>query len=310
MRAWQSKFRGSLLGLAVGDALGAFFEGQPAEAIRRRYPTPGSLIADPPASEMYYTDDTQMSIGVAETLIEFGAIDEAGLCRAFVRNYTPHRGYGYGARCVLDAMAEGWDYRELAATFFPGGSYGNGAAMRVAPVGLFFHRDLDRVWEQARLSALPTHVHPLGVEGAQLVALATALCAAAENFDRHAFFDELRRRSEAEVFQQKLARAEQIESIEQLSELGNGIAAQDSCVTAIACFALFPNSYAEAVGTAILLGGDTDTIAAMTGAMSGAYLGVEAIPATLMDALEETPQGRSYLDQRATDLCERCINPN
>ena len=163
----KERFEGCLLGLAVGDALGAKFEAQSAEAIRARFSTADQLIAYP-QEEIWYTDDTQMAIGVAEALVERGEIIEEVLCRAFVANYLPSRGYGRGARAVLDAMEDGLDYRQVAEEHFPGGSFGNGAAMRVAPVGLLFREDRRRLWEQARLSALPTHRHPLGVEGAQL----------------------------------------------------------------------------------------------------------------------------------------------
>src|SRR5262245_28792995 len=129
-----NRFSGCLLGLAVGDALGARFEGQSPDYIADRYPTPEALIAAPPGEDLWYTDDTQMAIGIAETLAEHGTIEEANLCRAFVTNYVPSRGYGWGARCVLEAMQEGRDYRQVAETHFPAGSYGNGAAMRVAPV--------------------------------------------------------------------------------------------------------------------------------------------------------------------------------
>src|SRR5258708_34607628 len=116
-----------------------------------------------------------MAIGVAEALIECGEIVEEKLCAAFVANYVPSRGYGRGVRVVLEAMEEGRDYRQVAAEHFPGGSFGNGAAMRVASVGLLFRDDRPRLGEQARLSALPTHVHPLGLQGAQILALAGAL---------------------------------------------------------------------------------------------------------------------------------------
>src|ERR1700722_13758591 len=103
-----------------------------------------------------------MAIGIAETLVTHGQIIEERLCEAFVANYVPSRGYGRGARAVLEAMEEGRDYRQVAEHHFPGGSYGNGAAMRVAPVGLLFRDDRVQLWEQARLSALPTHLHLLG----------------------------------------------------------------------------------------------------------------------------------------------------
>src|SRR6516162_3612196 len=136
----KDRFLGCLLGLAIGDALGGKFEAQSAEAIRARFPTIQALI-DYPQEEIWYTDDTQMAIGVAETLAEHGQIVEAHLCRAFTANYLPSRGYGRGARAVLDAMEDGRDYGRVAEEHFPGGSFGNGAAMRVAPIGLVFRND-------------------------------------------------------------------------------------------------------------------------------------------------------------------------
>jgi poly(ADP-ribose) glycohydrolase ARH3 len=147
----KDRFEGCLLGLAIGDALGAKFEAQSAEAIRARFPSTEKLIAYP-TEEIWYTDDTQMAIGVGEALVERGEIVEEHLCRAFVANYLPSRGYGRGARAVLDAMEDGRDYRQVAEQYFPGGSFGNGAAMRVATVGLLFRDDRRLLWGQARLS--------------------------------------------------------------------------------------------------------------------------------------------------------------
>jgi poly(ADP-ribose) glycohydrolase ARH3 len=175
-------FAGCLLGQAVGDGLGAPYEGLLPDMIYHDFGPSSELVKNPENETLYYTDDTQMMIGVAETLVERGHIEEETLCRAFAANYQPRPGYGKGARRVLEAMLEGGDWRELARSQFPGGSLGNGAAMRVAPVGLLFCDDLDRVWDQARLSALPTHVHPLGIEGAQLLALAVALAVRAPVF--------------------------------------------------------------------------------------------------------------------------------
>src|SRR5262245_27803702 len=86
----------------------------------------------------------------------------------------------------------------------PGGSFGNGAAMRVAPVGLLFHNERLRLWDQARLSALPTHLHQLGIEGAQLLALAVALCTEMKSFDRSAFFVELKTACQSPEYRSKL----------------------------------------------------------------------------------------------------------
>ena len=304
----RDRFRGCLLGLAIGDALGGRFEARSAESIRQRFPTTQALI-DYPTDELWYTDDTQMAIGVAETLADHGSIIEEHLCRAFVTNYVPSRGYGRGARAVLEAMEEGRDHRRVAAEHFPGGSFGNGAAMRVAPVGLFFRDDRRLQCEEARRSALPTHVHPLGIEGAQLVARAIALASHSKDFDRSAFFEELGTSCISSEFTKKIEQAAQARSPDALEHLGNGIEALESVATALASFALTPESYADTIANVIFLGGDTDTMAAMAGAMSGAYLGIHGLPARLVGLLEHSPKGGDYILALADRLLEVHTKP-
>lgn len=219
-----ARFEGCLLGLAIGDALGGVLEAQGAESIRDRFATVEQLI-DYPQDEIWYTDDTQMTIGVAETLIAHGEILEEPLSRAFAANYVPSRGYGWGARAVLEAIIAGRDHQQVAERHFPGGSYGNGAAMRVAPVGLVFRGDRERLWEQARLSALPTHRHPLGIEGAQLLALAIALASHSDpsHFDRTHFLAELLSSCESVEYRAKIHAADGVQSPEALADLGNRI---------------------------------------------------------------------------------------
>ncbi len=298
----EERFTGCLLGLAVGDAVGAHFEGQSADFIARRYRKASDLIENPPPGELWYTDDTQMAIGVAETLVACGHIHEEEICRRFAANYVPQRGYGRGARIVLEAMTQGEDHKWLAANSFPGGSFGNGAAMRVAPVGLMFCRDHKTLWEQAKLSALPTHVHPLGIEGAQVLALAVGLASTIDEFVREDFFDALAGRCTSLEFSGPLRRAAKLTDVRDLGRFGNGIEATASVVTAIASFGLTPNSYAETIGNVILLGGDTDTMAAMSGAVSGAYLGRQAIPRHLVENLEDGRQGKTYIEKLAEKL--------
>jgi poly(ADP-ribose) glycohydrolase ARH3 len=301
--ALRDRFEGCLLGLAVGDALGGRFEAQSAEAVRARFPSVDALIAYP-QDEIWYTDDTQMAIGLAEALIERGEVVEENLCQAFVANYTPSRGYGRGARVVLGAMEEGRDHRKIAEEYFPGGSFGNGAAMRVAPVGLLFRDDHERLREQARLSSLPTHTHPLGIEGAQLLALAVALSSAADRLDRDAFFARLLAACESEGYRAKVGEAARVRSPDDLAALGNRIEALHSAPTAIASFALTPDSFESTIGNVILKGGDTDMLAAMAGALSGAYLGAARLPARLVGLLESSPKGREYVRQLAGRLFE------
>ena len=296
------RFVGCLLGLAIGDALGAHFEGQSADHIAGRFPTVERLMKSAPPGELWYTDDTQMAIGVAETLVACGGIDPIVICQRFAENYTPQRGYGRGARVVLEAMVAGRDHAQIAANHFPGGSLGNGAAMRVAPVGLMFRHDHAALWEHARLSALPTHVHPLGIEGAQVLALAVALASAAGTFERREFCETLAARCSSPEYSGPLRRAARASNPRDVALFGNGIEATSSVVTAIACFALAPDSYEQTIGTAILLGGDTDTIAAMAGAISGAHLGRRALPEHLVKNLENRHQGKNYLEDLALKL--------
>jgi poly(ADP-ribose) glycohydrolase ARH3 len=89
--------------------------------------------------------------------------------------------------------------------------------------------------------------------------------------------------------------AANVRSTADLERLGNGIEALESVPTAIASFALSPESYEQTIGNVIFLGGDTDTMAAMAGALSGAYLGVDRLPSRLVQLLESSPKGRDYL---------------
>ncbi len=301
------RFLGCVLGQAVGDSLGAPFEGMPADNLYWGYGSIDDILKNAGGHTLHYTDDTQMMIGVAETLVDYGRIVEDALCSAFAGNYDPKRGYGQGARRVLEAMATGGDWRTLTQTLFPGGSFGNGAAMRVAPIGLLLGDDLDEVVEQARLSALPTHVHPLGIEGAQLLALAVALAARASPFDKKAFYRELIRRARSEEFRWQLKTAAKLSSRHTLSFLGNGLAAHRSVVTAVVCFTVAPHSYEDAIGRAIGMGDDTDTLAAMAGALSGAHLGLAALPAHLLEKLENRRKGRAYLEGLGRRLHQRYL---
>lgn len=302
------RYLGCFLGLAIGDALGSPMEGMSADMLYQFFGGTQELFDIPVDRQLHYTDDTEMMIGVAQALLEHGRIVEDHLVERFVANLNPSRGYGPGAIRILQAMSEGKDWRWLTATIFPGGSFGNGAAMRVAPVGLLFHEDLDRVWDEARLSALPTHIHPIGIEGAQLLAIAVAWLVRNATFERGPFYDELLRRATTDEFRWLLSTAVELTVDDTVSILGNGIEAQRSVVTSIACFVASPASYTDAVGRAISVGGDTDTIAAMTGALCGTHLGVTGLPRQLVDQLENGTQGRDAIVALANQLHVRSLS--
>ena len=304
-QALAGRSTGCLLGLAVGDGFAAPFEGVPDWFILAEHGLPERFMMNVLNDPMRYTDDTEMMIGVAETLVERGRIDADHLIGRFVANYTRNRGYGSGARKILDAAQRGEDWNAVAETIFPGGSLGNGGAMRVAPVGLLFHHDLDAVWEQAAASAHPTHRHPVGIEAAQVMALAVALAVRATEIERRPFLKQLRKRAATDEIRWALDTAIGLRAGDQYSVLGSSLEAHRSVVTAIALFAAERGNYPKAVGRCIALGDDTDTLAAMAGALCGAFGGVSAVPEYMLDKLEDGERGRGYIRDLAEKLFQR-----
>jgi poly(ADP-ribose) glycohydrolase ARH3 len=170
----RDRARGALLGAAAGDGLGAPFE--------------GALQIDPHDARavegdtgmLRHTDDTAMLLVLAEQLGWARSprdLDPATLVRAFAAAWRaePWRGYGAAPPRIFALVEKGLPWHEAAVRAFDGqGSYGNGGAMRVAPVALVAE-DLPTVAELARRSAGVTHAHPLGIEGAVAQAVAVAL---------------------------------------------------------------------------------------------------------------------------------------
>ncbi|HUP18131.1 MAG TPA: ADP-ribosylglycohydrolase family protein [Acidimicrobiia bacterium] len=276
------RFRGALVGTGVGDALGA-----PVEGVH--FISPSFLSAlDRNPGPLRYTDDTHMTIGVATSLLECAGFDGNHMATTFARNFVaePWRGYGPGPPEVFRLLRQGVPWDEAANSLYGGsGSFGNGAAMRVAPVALFAFPDLDRAAHIARRTAQITHAHPEGVDGAVVLAVAiTAVLALPSETlpDATALVETARGYTQSQVFADKLAYIPQAMRIDDdgaaATVLGTGIAAHASVPTALYCFLRNPSSFREAIKTAIGMGGDADTIAAMTGALSGALLGCGAIP--------------------------------
>ncbi|MFE1949781.1 ADP-ribosylglycohydrolase family protein [Streptomyces sp. NPDC059524] len=161
----------SLRGLSVGDALGSqFFVPENYPLLKRR---------DLPDGPWQWTDDTEMACSVVAVLARHCRIDQDDLARSFAEHHDFDRGYGPAVNRLLRLVREGGDWRELASALFKGqGSWGNGAAMRIAPLGAYYADDPEQATHQAEISAYPTHQHREAVVGAMAVAAAAALVAA------------------------------------------------------------------------------------------------------------------------------------
>jgi poly(ADP-ribose) glycohydrolase ARH3 len=300
----RDKFLGSLLGAAIGDALGASREGH-VLASKPEFETIPQVL-----HLLRYTDDTHMTIGLAESLVECGGFDGAHMAQRFVHNYLkePWRGYAPGPPMVFSLLRRGAKWDKAAADVYPGGSFGNGAAMRVAPIGLLYWNNHARLREVAYQASLITHSHVLGREGAALQALAIAL-ALAEDPDKPLDVDFFTSRlldfATEDVYRSKIARLafllkrpDDRETV--VAQLGHGIEAFESVPTAIFAFLAHPRDFVSTVIYVVSLGGDTDTIASMAGAISGAYLGIDALPSQWLEKLEN----RGYISDLAAKLWE------
>lgn len=298
--------RTSLLGLAVGDAFGAMLDAEGASLARRAAKRLISM-----KRPWRWTDDTAMALSIVECLETHGTIDPDWLAAAFARRFAaePGRGYGAGAFDLLTRVAAGAPWRVEAAALFAGaGSYGNGAAMRAAPIGAYFAHDLERVRTEALRSAEPTHAHPDGAAGAVAVAIAAAMVTA-RAVPRAALLAEVARWTPVGPTQRRIACAAELELGFEVQlageELGTGanVTAQDTVPFSLWVAARHLDSYEEALWTAtahpaLQIGTnalsisaiDRDTVGAIVGGVVACASGVDGIPVLWRAACEALPR--------------------
>ncbi|MFJ6136586.1 ADP-ribosylglycohydrolase family protein [Kitasatospora sp. NPDC092286] len=281
----------ALNGLSVGDALGAqfFVPATAAAHFAARTAPPGPWP---------WTDDTEMACSVSAAQIERGHIDTFDLTHAFARRHDFDRGYGPAANRLLRLVREGGDARRLAAELFDGqGSYGNGAAMRVAPLGAAHAADPAAVVRPAADTAVITHTHPQAVDGAIAVAVAAAWAVRArtEPMTPEGFLTAVVRLTPRGAVRDGLTEAVGLLAEPDLTVaarlLGNGsrVSAADTVPYALWCAARRLGDYPAAVWEAVGAGGDMDTVAAITGGVVAAHTGTAGIPEAWLAAREPLP---------------------
>ncbi|MEK7949315.1 ADP-ribosylglycohydrolase family protein [Luteolibacter soli] len=290
----SARARVVLEGLSVGDAFGEL-SAYASDRVRHRVEM--GIVGGP----WWWTDDTAMALGIMECLEREGCIREEMLAGIFARNFKrdPDRGYGNMAARILQRIGEGQSWEVASKAAFNGGSMGNGAAMRVAPLGAWFADDLDRVASEAMKSARVTHWHPEGIAGAIAVAVAAACAWRTRELGaveaREVIAKEVLQRTPEGDTRDGIAVAVGLEPL--LSpevvgrRLGNGslVTSPDTVPFVIWSALRSLDDFQEAIIATVEAGGDCDTNAAMVGGIIAARLGMSAIPAEWLEAREGLP---------------------
>ncbi len=300
---------GCLLSCACGDILGAAVEGSSAADIREEF---GELrdFLDLGRGFGRYTDDTQMTVALAASVAERGRVDAEHVSANYAELYEAWRGYGGAAHRVMRALRQGADYRGTGRLQFPDGSFGNGGAMRIAPVGLAYRHAPDEMLHRAVEDALLcTHVHPEGIDGAFVQAKAVALAATTDppNFDPQKLVGELQEASGTTIVEAKLEAVsagliQEDSDALVIARVGNGIRASEAVAAALWAFVRYSQTPEECILRAVGFGGDTDTIGAMAGALAGALHGTSWIPPRWYDNIENGKHGRDEIVELARKI--------
>ncbi|MBD2083379.1 ADP-ribosylglycohydrolase family protein [Trichocoleus sp. ST-U3] len=312
---------GCLFGLAFGDALGAVTEFLNVDEILRRFPPQGPQ--QPMGNPARVTDDTQMTLAVGEALLEvippLGAESlEPLLRRAFIDWWdSPDNNRAPGRTCLNACanLADGLPWEQATVA----NSKGCGANMRVAPVGLVNNLDETTRAAIAQFQAALTHGHPTALAASDLTARAIADLVAGANPEGlpsrlRAYAEEQRsiyhtdwlgllwERPSINTPEEFITRgwdeclsildrldaalAEPNRDADPCLATGEGWVAEEAFATGLLCFLLFPEEPVAALRRAALTAGDSDSIACLTGAFAGAYLGMAAWPEDWVNRIE------------------------
>ena len=286
--------RGLLLGLAIGDALGAPVEFLRLEQIQERY-GPRGVQGYVRAGGMF-TDDTQMSMAVAEAVIEAGALPVGGLMEAVTRRFVEwldspdnFRAPGISTRLACRRLKEGAPWTLAGDPK----SKGCGSVMRTAPVGFFYRRDPARLREAAHAIGIATHREPSADAACIAAARAASLAALGKPpsewlADMRGFTAGLSGELDATLarVEAALPMPDEEEAVALIGERFDGWTADE--VLGIALYAVLrhPGDFSAAVLRAVNNSGDSDSIACVAGGLSGALLGRSAIPEAWVEGIE------------------------
>ncbi|MEA2023550.1 MAG: ADP-ribosylglycohydrolase family protein [Actinomycetota bacterium] len=301
---YQDRYRGAMLGTAIGDALGRPVEGRSPRGIQERF---GELTDFRPwrgwtnGPTGTFTDDTEMALCIAQSIVEQQGIDPTDLADRFRAWGRIGRGMGSATRAACRRMADGFEWYEAGSD-----SAGNGAAMRAAPIGLFDSVDMDALRTDAAATAVITHnqataaastivtsytvahlLHtPVGQFDAEdlLIGIEAIMAdvgdpALPERRDHRSVVTLLQRIRDVFAMRDR--------SLEEIFALThNGAFVLESLPAAFAAFLASPEDPEQVIIAAVNGGYDADTIGAMAGAFAGAYHGGSGLPGRWVNDIE------------------------
>lgn len=279
----MAKTIATLVGCAIGDALGNPFEMKAAASPSLKqwdglFKAGGTFWVGQAGQ---YTDDTLMSIALAASLIENEGFDTDKVATEYLKWYETGNTRGIGsttASAMLNLkMGATWEESGLTSAQCAG----NGSAMRVSPLGLYYRDDLIKLVECSVLDASITHNSMEPKMGSMAIGLAVALLANESHSPLEALNDIIDNLPDCAV-QGKLLQAQEYlvtasDPEEALARIGVSGYVPETVAAAFYCFAKNTN-FKDTVVMAIKCGGDTDTTAAIAGALAGTYYGLEGIP--------------------------------
>lgn len=298
------KIAGCLMGGAVGDALGFTTENLSRQRIQKKFKRVTDYYVWP--NHGYYTDDTQLTIMLAETLLEAQDFDAEIFRNKLARWWlVPPRLSGRSTKnaalkCLLHFKETGYNV--------PGSS----GAMRAAPLGIFYRDNLDQLVAKTVECCKITHTNNSAIAGALTNASSVAYALKHETFDQSEYLTQLC--EIVEEFDRNLSnRLQELPEILDQDEdtaLGalltnssiTGSPIGDITLTAVYAFLKFPNDFEKSVLFCVNAGWDTDTMAAINGNIAGAFNGLNCIPERWVERLENGYKGRDYILQLVSHL--------
>lgn len=268
-----------LVGTAIGDALGVPFEGMLVNN-KELIAWDGKGFNGSAYHQLQpgqYSDDTQMSVMVANSLVTNRGFNPDDLAARYVDwiNSGIARGYGKTTLMAVQNLMSGKHWSESGIA----GSYGNGTAMRAAPFGIYYRNDLQSLVAICKIDSAITHASEDAEAGSIAIALATAY---AVNNDTENLLERISEKLPDSKVKglvyslDSLVNSDKISPQQALRVLGTKANVRETVPAALYCFLRF-NNYHDAVYAAIKAGGDTDTTAAIVGALFGAKFSMKGI---------------------------------